>query len=109
MRNTRRKTGVLRALLALALTGCATTSAPEWAALGEYPYRVGPARVFVMRAADAATTCRGFSHAIQRVAPDAPAGCYLRLGGVPTIITTDSVYVLLHEFRHWLEPEWSHR
>src|SRR3990172_7898520 len=97
------------ALLALLLTGCATTGAPAWMALGEHPFRVGPARVFVMPAADVQTTCRGFHHAIKRTPPATIYGCYVVLDGVPTIVSTDNVYVLLHEFRHFLEPGWRHR
>lgn len=98
----------LIALGLVALTACAT-GAPPALHLGPGPlYRLGPVDVWILPPAQVAEACRAAGLVLP---PDQrPRGCYLprNLDGRPEIIAPPDAFILLHEFRHHLEPAWRH-
>lgn len=92
--------GILLAVIALVLMGCASTDPRSTSGYGRY--ELGPVTVWILDEGTVNLACQ-----LRRAKPlKRYQGCYIENGR--TIVSTQDVHVLLHELRHFFEPEWKH-
>ena len=93
--------------VAVCTFGCATYPTPRMAGLGNGPsFMVGELEIMVYDRERVERVCRAFD-VNRRAAANRPVwGCYF--AAERRIVTTENIYVLIHELKHAAEPAWRH-